>query len=301
MLNYRHLHYFWVVAKEGSIVRAAERLGVAAQTISAQIKALEQSFGRALFGAQGRGLALTEAGRVALGYADQIFLTGEELVEAMADERMAGGLRLSVGISDALPKLVAHELLAPLLHDEDGVRLICHEGEFEELVAELMLHKLDVVLADRPHSAVGGARLRSHPIGEYALSLYGAPALAARFRADFPAGLDHAPLLLPSRHSALRARLDAWFEARGVRPRIVGEFEDSALLATFGRTGSGLFPAISLLEREICHQFGVERVGELTDVREQIFAIAGERRIPHPAVSALVASGAGRLAPIGPD
>lgn len=288
-LNYKHLHYFWVVAKEGSITRAANRLGLAAQTISGQIGLLEKSLGKALFAPQGRGLSLTETGRLALGFADQIFLLGEQMVEALQDDP-GGSLRLAVGISDALPKLVAYRLLDVALRLPVQVRPVCYEGEFESLLADLALHKLDVVLTDRPVGPATNLRVFGHSLGEWDIMLYGAPALAARYREGFPASLDGAPMLLPTRNNALRARLDQWFEARSLRPRVVGEFQDSALLMTFGRTGQGLFPAPAALAEDVEEHFNAEAVGNLAGVQEHFYAISGERRIRHPAVEAILSA-----------
>ncbi|MEZ5657633.1 MAG: LysR family transcriptional regulator [Burkholderiaceae bacterium] len=290
-LNFNHLLYFWVVAKEGSISRASERLGIASQTISGQIKLLEKFLGSSLFAPKGRGLTLTEPGRIALGYADQIFLLGEQLVEAVADPALGGVIRLHIGTTDALPKWVSYELIEPVFVQRTAVRLQCHEGEFEELLAELALHKLDVVLADRPVGDSSGLRVFSHPIGDGEMAVFGTAELAERFRNGFPQSLNSAPLLLPSRHTAVRARLDGWLQHRELRPHVVGEFEDSALLATFGATGLGLFPAVAVSERDLAKQYGVQRVGPLTGVREQVFAITNERRIKHPLIETLLSHG----------
>lgn len=287
-LNYRHLHYFWVVAKEGGVNRAANKIGVAAQTISGQLSLLERSLGVALFAPAGRGLALTEAGRTALSYADRIFSLGEQMLEALEDRSTEGALRLTVGILDALPKLAAHRLLQPVTRMARPVRLVCFEGEIDELMSDLALHRLDVVLSDRPVASSGSLRVFSRPLGEYAVSLYAVPELAARCQPDFPRSLAGAPLLLPTRTNALRGRLEHWFEMHDLQPRVVGEFEDAALMDTFGRQGMGLFPALTMLEADIAAQFGAIRVGELEGVREQVFAISGERRISHPGVEALV-------------
>lgn len=286
-LNYKHLHYFWVVAKEGGVARAAEKLGVAAQTISGQLALLEQSLGVALFAPAGRGLALTEAGRTALPYADRIFNMGEQLRNALQNDAGSDVLRLTVGIVDALPKLAAHRLLQPVTGMDKLVRLVCFEGELDELMSDLALHRIDVVLSDRPVASSGSLRVFSHPLGEYAVSLYGTPALAERYTEKFPTCLSGAPLMLPTRTNALRGMLDQWFESHELRPRIVGEFEDAALMDTFGRQGMGLFPALTMLGTEIEVQFGAVPVGEL-EVREQVFAISGERRIRHPAVEAMI-------------
>ncbi|MGC4090807.1 MAG: transcriptional activator NhaR [Polyangiaceae bacterium] len=286
-LNHRHLHYFWVVAQEGGISRAAGRLGVAVQTISAQLKELEHSLGTALFTQEGRRLVLTEAGRTTLHYADQIFLLGEQLQEALQARAASPGLKLTVGISDALPKLIAYRLLQAALELPQPVRLVCHEGEFDELLADLALHKLDVVLTDRPAGSQPNLRVFSHSLGECRMGIFATGALAERYGPDFPASLNGAPLLLPTRDTALRGRIDAWLSARQLRPEVVGEFEDSALMMTFGRSGLGLFPAPALLAEALAEQFHAHPVGGMEDVREQFYAISNERKIRHPAVEAI--------------
>jgi LysR family transcriptional regulator, transcriptional activator of nhaA len=287
-INYRHLHYFWVTAREGSFTRAAERLGVAVQTVSAQIGLLEASLGAALLTPQGRRLVPTEAGRVALGYADQIFPLGERMIETINNANAEPTLRLSVGIADALPKLIAFRLLSRVATPPEPVRLICEEGDFDDLLADLALHRFDVVLTDRPAAASANLRVYNHPLAACEITLFGTPALAKRGRLNFPASLDDMPVLLPTRGNALRGRVDQWFAAREIRPRLVGEFEDSALLMTFGKSGLGLFPAPALLADDIAAQYGAMPVGELTGVREEFYAITAERRIRHPAVEALL-------------
>ncbi|MBU1237500.1 MAG: LysR family transcriptional regulator [Gammaproteobacteria bacterium] len=287
-LNYRHLHYFWVTTQEGSFTRAAERLGVAVQTVSAQIGLLERSLGATLLSPQGRRLVPTEAGRIALDHANQIFQLGEQLRQAIEDASEKQPLRLTVGISDALPKLIAYRLLSDALVTAGPLRLVCEEGDFQDLVADLALHRLDVVLTDRPAATSGNLRVYSHPLGDCEITLFGAPALAKHHRRQFPFSLDGAPLLLPTRDNALRGRLDQWFSARSLRPRVIGEFEDSALLMTFGRGGLGLFPAPAILAADIAAEYGALPVGNLAEVREQFYAITAERRIRHPAVEALL-------------
>ncbi|WP_394779897.1 transcriptional activator NhaR [Undibacterium sp.] len=287
-LNLRHLYYFWVVAKEGGVTRAAERLGVAVQTISMQLSLLEQAIGKSLLTTQGRRLVMTEAGRVALSYADQIFLLEEQMQDALAETDLGSSMRLTVGISDSLPKLIAYRLLETALHLPQKVRLECYEGKFESLLADLALHKLDVVLTDRPVSAGTSLRVFSHPLGECQVMLFGIPSLAKKYRDNFPASLHGAPVLLPTRNNAIRGRIDQWFELHNVRPDVVGEFEDSALLSTFGRSGLGLFPAASILAADVQEQFGAELVGELTQVQEQFYAVSTERKIKHAAVEAIL-------------
>ncbi|MCM1129699.1 MAG: transcriptional activator NhaR [Alistipes senegalensis] len=289
-LNFRHLYYFWVVAKEGGITRAARRLGVAVQTISVQLALLEKTVGKNLFAPQGRRIVLTEAGRLALGYADRIFMLGEQLQEALAEEDAALGMRLTVGISDSLPKLVAYRLLETALRMPQRVRMVCYEGEFEALLADLALHRLDVVLTDRPVSTTSSLRVFSHELGHCRIGFFGTAALAEALRPDFPASLHGAPVLLPTRNNTLRSRLDRWFEANGVRPNIAGEFEDSALLATFGRSGLGIFPAPVVLATDIMAQFHASLVGHLLDVSEYYYAVSAEMKIRHPVVEAVLSA-----------
>ncbi len=287
-LNFRHLHYFWVVAKEGSVTRAAERLGLAIQTVSAQLSLLEQSVGKALFKPQGRRLVLTEAGQTALRYADQIFLLGEQLQEALSDIDAEPVLRLTVGISDSLPKLIASRLLDAALALPQRVRLICYEEQFESLLGKLSVHKLDVMLTDRPVPPGSSLRVFSHLLGETQISLFALPPLAERYREGFPQSLTAAPLLLPTRNNAVRGRIDNWLESHDVHPDLIGEFDDNALLLTFGRAGRGLFPAPSVLAKDVLEQFGAVEVGAMSQVREQIYAISNERKIKHPAIEAIL-------------
>ncbi|HEV7617127.1 MAG TPA: transcriptional activator NhaR [Burkholderiaceae bacterium] len=293
-LNFRHLYYFWVVAKEGSVTRAAERLDVAIQTISAQLSLLEQSIGKSLLAPQGRRLVPTEAGRVALRYADQIFLLGEQMQDALADSDVDRTMRLTVGISDSVPKLISSRLLEAALRLPERVKLVCYEDNFESLLGDLSVHKLDVVLTDRAVPSGTTLRVFSHLLGESEIMLFGVPELAKKYRAEFPASLNAAPLLLPTRNNAIRGRIDHWFEAHDLRPDVVGEFDDNALLNTFGRSGLGLFPAPSALAADVEEQFSAIPVGEITEVREQFYAISNERKIKHPAVDAILSAIHGR-------
>jgi LysR family transcriptional activator of nhaA len=288
-LNFRHLYYFWVVAKEGGITRAAERLGLAVQTVSSQLTLLEQSLGKTLFSQQGRRLVLTEAGRVAMNYADQIFLLGLQMQEAV-NEADSGRVRLAVGISDSLPKLSAYRMLEEAMKIEKKVRLVCYEDQFEALLADLALHKLDVVLTDRAVQPGSALKVFSHQLFESEMLVVGAPELAARYGKDFPGNLNGAPFLLPTRNNALRNKIDEWFVQAGVKPDVVGEFEDNALLNTFGRRGLGLFFAPAALAQEIAEQFGAQQVGAVPGVREQFYVISNERKIKHPAVEAILAA-----------
>jgi LysR family transcriptional activator of nhaA len=278
-LNFRHLYYFWVVAKEGGITRAAERLGLAVQTISSQLTLLEQSLGKTLFSQQGRRLVLTEAGRVAMNHADQIFLLGLQMQEAVS-EADSGRIRLSVGISDSLPKLSAFRMLEAATGIDKQVR--------EALLADLALHKLDLVLTDREVQPGSALKVFSHQLFESEMLVVGVPELAAQYGKDFPGNLNGAPFLLPTRNNALRGKIDEWFVQVNVKPDVVGEFEDNALLNTFGRRGLGLFFAPAALASEIAEQFGAVEVGAVPGVREQFYAISNERKIKHPAVEAIL-------------
>ena len=285
--SYRHLYYFWVVAKEGSMSRAAARLDMAVQTVSAQVRELERSLGHALLKPAGRGLVLTEAGIAALQQADQIFQLGERLPDLLREAAGASGLRLAVGISDGMPKLMVRRLLQPVL-SEPQLRLLCHEDDFDGLIADLALHRLDVVLADRAAPAHPNLKVYSHALGSSALSWYAPPGLLAALQDGFPQSLARVPVLLPTQQAAVRWRIDHWFERLGVRPRVAGEFEDSALLVTFGAAGVGVFVAPDLIHDKLIARYGVQRVAACDGVEEHFFAIGTERRIQHPLVQRLL-------------
>ncbi|MBN8491934.1 MAG: LysR family transcriptional regulator [Burkholderiales bacterium] len=285
--NYRHLYYFWVVAQEGGISRAAERLGMAVQTVSTQVRELERALGHSLLKPSGRGLVLTDAGRAALRQADQIFQLGEALPERLREAVGTPGLRLAVGISDGVPKLMVRRLLQPVL-GEAALRLLCHEDDFDGLLADLALHRLDVVLSDRAAPANPNLKVYSHALGGSPMAWYAPPALLAQARAGFPQSLAGLPVLLPTSHAAVRPRLDQWFDRLGIAPRIVGEFEDSALLVTFGAAGLGVFPAPELIEDKLVRRYQVKRIGPCDGVEEHFYAIGTEKRVQHPLVQRLL-------------
>ncbi len=285
--SYRHLYYFWVVAKEGGMARAAARLGMAVQTVSAQVRELERALGQQLLKPAGRGLALTDAGQAALRQADQIFALGEQLPALVRDAVAAPQVRLAVGISDGLSKLVVRRLLQPVM-DTARLRLLCHEDEFDRLLADLALHRLDVVLSDRPAPANRNLKVYSHPVGQSALAWYAPPALAAAAADGFPHSLAQVPVLLPTQHAAVRQRLDAWFERCGVHPQVVGEFEDSALLVTFAAEGMGVFPAPVVVHDKLVLRYDLQRIADGDGVDEQFFAIATEKKVLHPLVQRLL-------------
>jgi len=291
--SYRHLYYFWVVGQEGGIARAAARLGMAVQTVSAQVHALERSLGCVLLRPAGRKLVPTEAGAAALRQAEQIFALGAQLPALVREAAGAPQARLAVGVSDGVAKLVVRRLLAPVLA-EPALRLVCHEGEIDDLLADLALHRLDVVITDRAAPPHPNVRVYSHALGGAPLAWYAAPAQAAAARRGFPASLGRVPVLLPTRHAATRPLLDAWFERIGVVPRVAGEFEDSALLATFGAGGLGVFPAVAMVDDELAARFSVRQIGRCEGVEERFFALSAERRLHHPLVQRLVGAHSGR-------
>ena len=287
--NYKHLYYFWVVAKEGGISKAADKLDMAVQTVSAQVRELERSLGYALLKPAGRGLVLTDAGQAAMQQADQIFQLGESLPARVRDAASTPTMRLAVGICDALPKLVVHRLLLPVI-SEPTLRLLCHERELTDLLGDLALHRLDVVLSDRPAPANPNIKLYSHPMGSSTIAWYGTPAMVQAAQSDFPQSLEQVPLLLPTAHTAVRVRLDQWFEQRGIHPRVVGEFEDGALLKTFGASGMGVFPAAEWVHDNLLAHYAVQRLGPCEGVTEHFFAIGTEKKVQHPLVQRLLQS-----------
>ncbi len=297
MLNYKQLHYFWRVAKAGSIARAAEQLRLAPQTISAQIGTLEDALETELFRRVGRRLELTAAGHLTLSYADEIFQIGKELEETVRNRPGGGDMLFRVGVADVVPKSIAYRLLAPALGSAGRVRLICREDKLERLFAELAIHKVDLVIADRPLPSELGVKGYSHSLGRAPIAFYAEPALAARYRAGFPRSLDGAPMLIPSEGATMRGALSRWFSEHEIEPRIVGEFDDSALMKAFGRAGAGIFPAPAILAEEIREQYGAEIVGRADSVTARYYAISVERKLTHPAVVAI--SEAAKIEPVG--
>lgn len=286
-LNYHHLYYFWVVAREGSVTRACEVLQVSQSTVSGQVRELEQALKAPLFAKAGRGLALTDTGRAVFRYAEDIFALGRELMDLVRGRPVGQPVRLRVGIVDAMPKLIAHLLLEPALRLPEPVRVVCVEGKLDRLAVELAVHELDVVLSDAPLPPAVKAKAYAHQLGECGVSILGVPALVARYQAGFPASLDGAPFLLPTENTTLRRSLDQWFAAHGVRPAVRGEFEDSALLKTFGRSGEGVFAVPTAIEPDIVRHYGVARIGRAGGLRERFYAISVERKLKHPAVVAI--------------
>lgn len=283
-LNYHHLHYFYVVAREGSLVAAGQVLHVSHSTLSAQIHALEEQMDEQLFAKQGRRLVLTEMGQVVFKYAEEIFSLGREMMGAVKRGGITQPTRLDVGVVDAVPKLIVKRLLEPGMSSRDPLRLVCREDSFDRLLAELATNNLDIVISDTPVPSGGKVRAFNHLLGETGCTVFATEALARTYRRGFPRSLDGAPMLLPLEHLTLRRSLDQWFSRHGVQPRVVAEFEDGALMKVFGADGVGLFVGPSVVEREVCEQYGVHIVGTLSDVRERFYAVSVERRLKHPAV-----------------
>lgn len=295
-MNFKHLHYFWVTAKSGGIMRAGEQLHTTPQTLSAQIKLLEGWLGRRLFRKSGRQLELTEDGRLALGFADQIFALSTELEATVRQAR--GGTRVldfRVGVADSVAKSLAYRLLEPALSVPEPVRLICSEGKFPDLLAQLALQRLDLVLADEPMSRRISVKAFNHPLGSSSMSFFCAPSLKPLLKGEFPASLDGMPMLIQGAAASVRQQLEGWLTEHQIRPRIIGEFDDGALMTAFGRQGRGVFMAPTVLEAETVAQFGVELIGRTDELVEEFFAVSVERRITHPCVVAITDAARGQL------
>jgi len=286
-LNYHHLLYFYTVAREGSVTRASEVLRLAQPTLSGQIRKLEESLDEKLFVRQGRNLVLTDVGRVVYGYADEIFGLGREMMDALRGRPSGRPARLVVGVADVVPKLVSHHVLETALSLEEPVQLVCREGKTDDLLAELAVQGFDLVITDAPLAPHVKVRAFNHLLGQCDVSFFGTPELASKLRRGFPRSLDGVPMLLPTENTSLRRSLDQWFDRLDIRPTVVAEIEDTALLKVFGQHGSGVFPAPSVVAGEIRGQYGVRVVGTTTDVVERFYAITVERRIKHPAVAAI--------------
>ncbi len=287
--NYSHLHYFWTVAQEGTIARATEKLNVTQSTISEQLKTLEETLGEKLFERDGRRLKLTEVGTLVYRYADEIFTLGRELVDAVSDRPTNRPLRFSVGISDVVPKAVAHRFLSPVLKMMPEVQLLCVEDQPERLLASLAIHDLDLVISDAPSSG-GSIRLFNHLLAESHVTVYAPVKLAQTLRKRFPLSLHGTRFLLPQRGSALRQKLDQWFDAHDIRPKVVAEFQDAALMTVFGQFGDGAFAAAALMQDELRRAFRLARVGDIPQMRSSFFAISRERKIKHPAVAVVISA-----------
>lgn len=287
-LNYHHLHYFWAVAKEGTVTAAARELHLARTTVTAQIRELEKAAGSPLFKKSGRYLELTEFGQHVYRYADEIFSIGRELTDFIKTGQPGKTKKFVVGMPDVVPKLVAFELLRPAIHHPEGFQIVCYEGKLPELMADLALHRLDLIIADSVAPPTVDVKAYSHRLGQCGLSFLAVPDLARKYRRKFPWSLTGAPVCLPTDHTAVRRALNHWMDDNDVHPTIVAEFEDSALLKVFGQSGLGIVPVPTAIEREVKSQYGMQLVGRLDDVIERFYAISVEKRVHHPAVLAIV-------------
>jgi LysR family transcriptional activator of nhaA len=283
-LNFKHLRYFWMVAKTGSIARAADQLHLTPQSISGQLSEFEEKLGVELFRRAGRNRELTDTGRRILSYAEEIFAVGNELLGALRDQKTKKTLSFRVGIADSLSKSIAYRLVEPALKLGEPVHLVCREGRLASLLAELAIHRLDMIIADRPMPANLNVRGYSHLLGESGLTVFGTQALVSKRSGIFPGMLDNAPFLLPGEDAAIRPKLIQWFESNNLRPNIIGEFDDSALMKAFGQAGAGLFVAPTAIVDHVCEQYKVAVIGHIDSVDEQLYAITTERRLSHPAI-----------------
>lgn len=286
-LNYHHLLYFWTVAKEGGVTRAAQKLHLSQPTLSSQLKRLEAALGAKLLEREGRSVSLTEAGQQVFRYADEIFTLGRELSESVRGRVSTDSLLLRVGIPDVLPKLIVFQLLQPALRLKEQVQLSCFEGKLDALLGDLAMHRLDIVFADMPLLPELNVRAFNHLLGESSLSVCATQKLAKRYRPNFPHSLNEAPMLLPTQNTSLRRALELWFDERQIRPAVAHEFEDSAILKVFGQAGAGLFVTPTVIVDKVCKQYAVEVIGAISDIKERFYAISIERRIKHPAVLAI--------------
>lgn len=294
-LNYHHLYYFWVVMNEGSITAASERLSLAQSTISAQISKFEESLGANLFHRSGRSLEPTDMGLVVYQYASEIFSLGREMMDALKGRLVEGPLTLKAGIVDAIPKLVAKKLLDPALQLDEKVHLKCHEGKDEQLLAELAMHRLDVVFTDAPYRSNLSLKVYNHLLGECGVTFFATKEMAIQIQENFPSSLDAKPMLFPMPMSPLRGLLDQWFEKLRIQPVIAGEFDDHALLKVFGQAGEGVFATPSVIEHEVSQQYQVEIIGRTQQITEKFYAISVERILRHPAVMAISEAAKNRL------
>jgi LysR family transcriptional activator of nhaA len=286
-LNLKHLRYFWAVAVNGSIARASEILHLTPQTISGQMSELEQQISAKLFTKSGRNLALTDTGRLVFSYADEMFRLEDELRDVLGGRKAGSALVLNVGIAMVIPKLLAYRVLAPALRLDEPIRLICNEAPLVDLLADLSVHKLDLVLSDSPLGPTLSIRAYNHPLGESGITFFAIPEEAGRYQEHFPDSLDGAPMLMPSGSSALRRALELWFNRTAISPAVVAEFEDRALMKAFGEAGVGVFTSPTAVEQDVLEKYGVAVVGRTDEIKERFYAITVERRIKHPAVSAI--------------
>ncbi len=289
-LNYNHLLYFWTVAREGSIAKASELLHITPQTISGQIKLLEETIGEPLFQRHGRGLVLTDTGQVVNIYADEIFSIGSELTQRLRSKEPGKPLELNVGIVNSIAKLIAYRIIEPVLNLEDPVRIVCWEGDLQNLLSDIAIHKLDLILSDRPMPTGLNVKAFNHALGESTVSFFAQKRMSVSYRKKFPQSLHEAPMLVPVATNTLRRSLDDWFDQIEVIPNIIAEFDDSALLKAFGEAGVGVFPAPTAIKNEVQHMYHASVIGEVKELKETYYAISPERKIKHPGVMSITES-----------
>jgi len=294
-LNYHHLRYLYAVGRTGSISKASQELRVSSPAISFQLRNLEEHLGEKLFARSGRNLVLTEIGRIVFSYAEEIFSLGQELMSTIKERPTGRPLRLVIGVVDVLPKMIAQWLIDPAFRLREPVRIVCREGNSDQLLSQLAIHELDVVLSDVPINPGVKVRAYNHLLGECGTMFAATPKLARSLRKDFPQSLHQVPMLLPGENAAMRRSLDFWLESHGIRPVIAGEFQDYALLRAFGQAGRGVFPVPSVLNDQILRQDSLQSIGQTEDVRNQFYAISVERKLKHPAVIAICDTARKRL------
>src|SRR5262245_602517 len=294
-LNYHHLLYFWTVVQEGSVSKAAVKLRLSQPTVSAQVRMLERAIGQPLFARKGRAQTLTDVGRVVYRYADEIFSVGRELLDTLQGQPPGRGLQLTVGVANAVPKLLVYRLLRPAIRQPEPIRLVCREDDPEQLIGQLATYALDVVISNTPAPGYLPVKVFNHAVGESATSFFAPPQLAARMRRRFPRSLQDAPIVLPTSNSPLRRALEEWFEHEGVRPTLKAEFEDSALMTVFGHAVGCVFPAPAAIERDVTRLYGVRVAGRAEVVRERYYVISAERRLKHPGVVAMTTAARDQL------
>ena len=296
-LNYNHLLYFWTVAREGSIAKATQSLHLTPQTISGQLKSLEESVGEPLFNRVGRGLAMTETGHMVYQYADEIFTLGAELTSRVKTGRVIVPAMLAVGIVNSIPKLVASRVLQPVLQSEISIRLVCREGALESLLGDLSVHQLDLILSDRPIPSGLSVKAFNHFLGSSEIALFAKKGATRKYEKEFPRSLDNAPMLLPTMDNPIRRAMDEWFDEQGISPNLVAEFEDSALMKAFGEAGNGIFPAPAAISDEVEQMYHCRRIGPPIAVEEKYYAISPERKLKHPAVLKIIENARTQLLP----
>jgi LysR family transcriptional regulator, transcriptional activator of nhaA len=286
-INLKHLRYFWSVASHGSVTKASESMFLTPQTISGQLRDLEESIGEKLFEREGRNLVLTEIGRMVFSYTDEMFQLGLELQNVLEGKTPGTSITVKVGIAMVIPKLLAYRVLDPVLKMNDSINLICHEAPLVDLLADLSVHKLDAVLSDSPINPALNIRAYNHPLGESGISFFALPQYAEKLQQDFPNNLDGFPILMPSRSSSLRRNLESWFDQYSIQPKVVAEFEDRALMKAFGESGSGVFTSPISMEKDVLDKYGVEVIGRTDEVKENFYLISPERKIKNPAITVM--------------